>query len=180
MPSNIPTTQLTPTSRYLKFGAEDTLLCPKIAMTILMFDMSNFRKFLCLSPNWHHLVIEGMDEYFKPVEIDFVMKNYEYLLFKKSYTNSSIIHYGGRKGVRVDRVLVCEVLPTSKSQNKCMKAKYKYRYTNAKSEKEVFAAEYKMDIIKSKQNKVVWIHKDEQEQMSMKRSIQNFREGQDE
>lgn len=51
-----------------------------------------------------------MDEYFKKAEVDFVMKNYEYLLFKKSYTNSSLIHFCGKKGIRVDRVLVCEVL----------------------------------------------------------------------
>ena len=41
----------------IRFGAEDNLLCPRIAMTILMYDMTNFRKFLCLSPNWHYLVI---------------------------------------------------------------------------------------------------------------------------
>lgn len=79
-------------------------------MNILMYDMNNFRKFLCLSPRWHHLILEGMDDLFKKVEIDFVMKNYEYLLFKKSYTNSSIIHFCGKQGIRVDRVLVCEVL----------------------------------------------------------------------
>ena len=79
-------------------------------MTLLQYDMNNFRKYLCLSPAWHHLVLEAMDEYFKKVECDFVMKNYEYLLYKKSYTNSSIIHFCGKKGIRVDRVLVCEVL----------------------------------------------------------------------
>jgi hypothetical protein len=99
--------------RDIQFGGENCLLEPKIVMCILMYDMSNFRKFLCLSPNWHHHVIEGMDEYFKKIEIDFVMKNYQYLLFKKSYTNSSIIHFGGRRGLRVDRILVCEVLDSS-------------------------------------------------------------------
>ena len=129
-------------------------------MAILQYDMANFRKFLCLSPNWHHLVLEGMDEYFKKAEVDFVMKNYEYLLFKKSYTNSSVIHYGGRRGMRVDRVLVCEVLDNKAVINKTFRARCTYRYTNAKSKKDIFVADYKMDIIKPNQNKVVWIHKD--------------------
>lgn len=51
-----------------------------------------------------------MDEYFKKAEVDFVMKNYEYLLFKRSFTNSSVIHFCGKRGIRIDRVLVCEVL----------------------------------------------------------------------
>ena len=53
--------------------------------------MNGFRKYLSLSPNWHHLVLEAMDEHFKRVECDFVMKYYEHLFFKKSYTNSSVI-----------------------------------------------------------------------------------------
>ena len=89
------------------------------------------------------------------------MKNYEYLLFKKSYTNSSIIHFGGKRGIRVDRVLVCEVLNNKNIINKSLKARYTYKYTNAKSEKDFYFADYKMDVIKPESNKVVWIHKDE-------------------
>ena len=98
------------TKRYIKFGGDNCPIDTRIAMTILQYDMGNFKKYLCISPNWHHTILEAMDEYFKRAEVDFVMKNYEYLLFKKSYTNSSIIHFCGKKGVRVDRVLVCEVL----------------------------------------------------------------------
>jgi hypothetical protein len=78
---------------------------PVIAMTLLMFDMESFRKYLCLSPAWHHLVLEAMDEHFKKVECDFVMKYYEHLFFKKSYTNSSLIHFCGKSGIRVDRII---------------------------------------------------------------------------
>jgi hypothetical protein len=130
-------------------------------MTLIQYDMPNFRKYLCLSPAWHHLVLESMDEYFKKVECDFVNKNYEYLLFKKSYTNSSAIHFCGNKGIRVDRVLVCEVLDNSKILNKCLRLSYAFKYANAKSEKDVFIADYKMDVVKSNTNRVVWIHKDE-------------------
>jgi len=110
-------------------------------MTILEFDMTNFRKFLRLSPNWHHLVLEGIEERMRPVENDFVNKYIDHLYFKKSYTNSSVMYFGGKRGIRVDRVLVCEVLnqreslssfsrdPKNYHLNKCLKASFKYKFT---------------------------------------------------
>ena len=74
-------------------------------MQLLLFDMASFRNYLGLSPQWHRLVLDAMDDYFKDVEKGFVCKNYEYLLFKKSYTNSSVIHFCNRVGIRVDRVI---------------------------------------------------------------------------
>jgi hypothetical protein len=110
-------------------------------MKLLEFDMTNFRKFLRLSPTWHHLVLEGIEERMKPVEIDFVNKYYEHLFFKKSYTNSSIMYFGGKRGIRVDRILVCEVLdqreqssawsrdPKNYHLNKCLNSSFKYKFT---------------------------------------------------
>lgn len=94
------------------------------------------------------------------------MANYENLLFKKSYTNSSVIMFGGQRGIRVDRVLVCEVLDNYALLNKCLRISYSYKYTNAKSDRDVFVADFKMDVMKSEANRVVWIHKDEQEMLS--------------
>jgi hypothetical protein len=37
-----------------------------------MFDIANFRKYMCLSSNWHLLVQEGMDSLFKRTELDFI------------------------------------------------------------------------------------------------------------
>jgi hypothetical protein len=114
------------------------MLDPRIVMTILEYDMTNFRKFLRLSPNWHHLVLEGIEERMKAVEIDFVNKYYKHLFFKKSYTNSSVMYFGGKRGIRVDRVLVCEILdqregktafsrdPENYHLNKCLNASFKY------------------------------------------------------
>lgn len=135
----------------------------KIVTTLLAFDMGNFRKYLCLSPSWHHLIIEAMDELFKKVEVDFVMKYYEYLFFKKSYTNTSVIHFCGRKGIRVDRIIVCEVLDNKNSIGKCLKASYGFKYCNRKSEDEGYAADYKLDVVKANSNRLIWVHKDEQE-----------------
>jgi hypothetical protein len=94
------------------------------------------------------------------------MMNYEYLLFKKSYTNSSLIQFGNRKGIRVDRVIVCEVLNSSKLYGKCLRISYSYKHPHAKSEKDTYVADFKLDIVKPGQNRIVWVHKDEQEQLT--------------
>ena len=96
-------------------------------MTILSYEPSCFRKLLCLTPNWHFLVLEGMDALFKPLETSFINLYYEHLLFKRSYTNSSIILSGGRRTVRVDRIFVCEVLPLKAHMNKCLRLSYAYK-----------------------------------------------------
>ena len=101
-----------PTQRYIKFGGEEALLDGNVAFTLIQYDPSSFRKFMSLSPNWNYLVLDGMDQAFKSIECDFINKFYEHLLFKRSYTNSSVIYAGGEKGIRLDRVLVCEVLST--------------------------------------------------------------------
>ena len=109
-------------------------------MMILEYDMSNFRKFLRLSPNWHHLVLEGIEERIKSVENQFVNLYYEHLFFKRSYTNSSIMYFGGKRGIRVDRILVCEVINQAENKskfssiqnnhlNKCLMSSFKYKFT---------------------------------------------------
>ena len=65
---------------------------------------------MCLSTNWHFLLQEGVDLIFKKIELDFINKYFQHLEFKSSYTTSSIILSGSYRGVRVDRVLICEVL----------------------------------------------------------------------
>lgn len=167
-------------------------------MTILEYDMTNFRKFLRLSPNWHHLVLEGIEERMKAVEIDFVNKYYKHLFFKKSYTNSSVMYFGGKRGIRVDRVLVCEILdqregktafsrdPENYHLNKCLNASFKYKFTKGSSDMNThsngqqgsvstnnitrlqrrqpeYCADYKMDVIKKANSRILWMHKDEQE-----------------
>ena len=61
----------------------------------------------------------------------------------------------------MDRVFVCEVLDNSKLLNKCLKMRYTYKYCNAKNEKDIFVADFKMDVVKPNSNRVIWVHKDE-------------------
>lgn len=94
---------------------------------MIQYDPSSFNKFLSLSPNWNYLMLDGMDEAFKSIECDFINKFYEHLLFKRSFTNSSVIYAGGKKGTRLDRVLVCEVLSNPAHLNKCLGAYFAYK-----------------------------------------------------
>ena len=116
-----------PEKRRIKFGGDDNLLDGNIAFTLIQYDPSAFRKFMCLSPNWNYLVLDGIDSAFKQIECDFINMFYEHLLFKRSYTNSSVIYSGGRKGIRLDRVLVCEVLQNPSHRNKCLGAHFAYK-----------------------------------------------------
>ena len=74
-----------------------------------------------------------MDQAFKAIECDFINKFYEHLLFKRSYTNSSIIYAFGQKSIRLDRVLVCEVLANPKHLNQCLGAHFAYKLHLEKS-----------------------------------------------
>jgi len=60
-------------------------------------------------------------------------------------------------------VLVCEVLDEAQLIGKCLKTRYTYKYTNAKSDKDIFFADYKLDVVKANSNRLVWLHKDELE-----------------
>lgn len=48
------------------------MLNSKICTTILIYDVSNFRKLMRLSPNWRFLILEGIDDLFKNIEVAFV------------------------------------------------------------------------------------------------------------
>eukprot|EP00347_Sterkiella_histriomuscorum_P024104 403332295 len=172
--SNLYTNYQHPIQRVIQFGGNNCPIDTEIVMMILLFDMPNFRKYLCLTPQWHHSILEAMDEYFKKVECNFVMKNYEYLMFKKSYTNSSLIHFCGQKGIRVDRIIVCEVLNSNKMLNKCLRISYSFKYKSSQdNSKQTFYADYKLDVVKPNSERVVWLHKDEQEQQQQLRQY-NF------
>lgn len=94
-------------SKSFKFSAGVlTYLPPKALMTILSYDMSSYRKFMSVCASWHVNIKEAFDQHFNQVENDFVLKYHENLLFTESYTSSANIKFCGKRGLRVDRVLV--------------------------------------------------------------------------
>ena len=134
-----------PLKKPIKFGGDENLLDGIIAFTLIQFDPGSFHKFMSLSPNWNYLVLDGMDQAFKSVECDFINKYYEHLLFKRSYTNSSVIYAAGKKGMRLDRVLVCEVLDNAAHLNACLGANCAYKMHLRGSSENM--ATYKLDIL---------------------------------
>jgi hypothetical protein len=73
--------------------------------------------------------------------VEFINRYFEHLQYKRAYTNSSVIFSGGRTGLRLDRVLVCEVLQNSEHLNKCLRASYAYKLLGSKRE---HAADFKI------------------------------------
>ncbi len=136
-----------------------------VVILLLLFDMNAFRKYLRLSPVWHHMALEAMDEQFNRMENDFLLKYHQLFFFKKSYTNSSIIQSCGKIGLRVDRVIVCEVLPSI--EGKSISAGFSYRYTDTPGSENTYIADYKLDVVKKGSQRLVWIHKDEREEASL-------------
>ena len=90
--------------------------------------------------------------------MEFINRYFEHLQYKRAYTNSSVIFSGGRTGLRLDRVLVCEVLQNSEHLNKCLRASYAYKLLGSKRE---HAADFKIDIVRANSQRLVWIHKDD-------------------
>ena len=93
----------------LKFGESGTLVDSSIITTFITYDTFLFMKFLLLSPNWHTSVLQALDDYCNPLENTFVAAYHTHLFFKKSFTSSRPIRFCGSSGIRIDRVIECEV-----------------------------------------------------------------------
>ena len=88
-----------------------TDLPPKALSTILSYDMWSYRKMMSVWASWYVSISEAFDQYFNKVENDFSMKYQNHLSFTNSFTSWSAIKFWGKKGTRVDRVLVWDILP---------------------------------------------------------------------
>lgn len=105
-----------------------TDLPPKALSTILSYDMWSYRKMMSVCASWYVSISEAFDQYFNKVENDFAMRYQQHLSFTNSFTSWSAIKFWGKKGTRVDRVLVCDILPFKKHLNKTLKISLSFRY----------------------------------------------------
>ena len=124
--------------------------------TILTYDFCAFRKYLAVCPCWYRALISAFDELCNRIEHDFTMKYHQYLLFNEAHLDSSVISFCDKKGLRVDRVIECELLKKAVGSTLCIA--YKYRYY---SEKTTYRVAFKTDAVK-RGRRVMWIHKDEE------------------
>eukprot|EP01022_Parablepharisma_sp_SALTPOND_P000968 TRINITY_DN105358_c0_g1_i1.p1 TRINITY_DN105358_c0_g1~~TRINITY_DN105358_c0_g1_i1.p1 ORF type:complete len:572 (-),score=29.68 TRINITY_DN105358_c0_g1_i1:2048-3706(-) len=143
-------------SKKLAVFDKVSLLPPEIFMKILSFLMDRFRVYLCVNPSWYSACVTAFDQEFNSVENCFVKMYSDYLLFKDSYTSSSYITCADNSGIRVDRVLKCENLPTTLGRTFVISFTYCY----AGKPKEKYKATYKFDSV-TRKNKVLWIYKNE-------------------
>jgi hypothetical protein len=83
-------------------------------ITLVQLDPTFFVKALRLSKKWREDVIQGIDDFCNPIENKFVSTYFEHIYFKRGFTWSKPITFCGKKGLRLDRVFECEVIPDGK------------------------------------------------------------------
>lgn len=112
-----------------------TYLPAKALATILSYDMASYRKYMGVCASWHVTIKEAFDQHFNRVENEFVLKYHQNLLFTESFTSSSAIKFCGKRGIRVDRVLVCDILKFKPQINGTLTIGYTFNYYGEPKEK---------------------------------------------
>ncbi len=133
-----------------------SLLPPSAFMRVISFLVDRFRLYLCVNPSWHSATVTAFDEAWNGVENGFVQRYGKFLLFKDSYTSSSVISCADAKGVRVDRVIRCENLPATVGSTFIIGYTYRYCGEGGTTYKSV----YKFDSVERK-DKLVWIYRNQ-------------------
>ncbi len=87
------------------------------------------------------------------MENQFVSKYASCLFFKRSYCTSMPIRFLHQKGIRIDRVIECEVMAKARST---MRIGYTYNLNERKEETR--KAAYKLDIVKERSHRLTWLH----------------------
>ena len=127
-------------------------------MLILMFNMDEYHKYLCLSAGWHCCITDALDEYTNHLENSFIHNYAKYLTFVKSYNNATPIYFCGQKGIRLDRIFQCEIMPESSCINKTLKIGYDFQYLQHRGTPGRYHTEYRLDIVRPGGKRITWIH----------------------
>ena len=144
-----------PEERQQRFD-KISLLPWNIFIKILSYGINDFRCYLSVNPSWYFSTLTAFDNFFNQLENEFVTMYSDYLLFKDSYTSSSKIAFCSKQGIRIDRVLKCENLPSTSS--KTLTIAYTFKYCNEPAN--VYKNEFTFDSV-AKAPRCVWIHKNE-------------------
>lgn len=124
-------------------------------LIILEFLTPDISALLAVSPKWHVRIMDTLDNAFSHIESQFAMIHSNLFCFKKSYTDFNKICVSDKKGIRVDRVIVAEILPCL--TGKTVKIRYNYRQNTLKYYQK---AEYKFDCT-HKGKREIWAYRDE-------------------
>ncbi len=121
---------------------------------VLEFCMDQYRDIVRVTNGWKFACSEAMDTLCRELETGFINTYAEVLLFKESWVAQSTMSFSGEKGLRVDRVIQSEPLPSA--VNKSIKVAFTYKFYG---EHDYYRAEYRFDVMR-RGPRVVWLHKD--------------------
>jgi hypothetical protein len=143
--------------RVLSSGSKSLIetLPPEVFFIILQMLAPDIMSLLAVSAKWHVKILETLDCTFSAIESQFAMVHSNLICFKRSYTDFNTMIVSDKKGIRVDRVIVAEVLPYLNS--KTIKIRYNYKNFYYKFYQK---AEFKFDCTNSTRRSV-WCHRDE-------------------
>ena len=142
-------------SRIPNFSADISRLPESAILLILEFIPNDMKSLLSVSPFWYFRISEVIDHTFSSIESGFAMMHSHLLTFKKSHSYFKEIRASGRRGFRVDRILIAEILPILRSHTVKLRYNYKYHKSNV-----TYSAEFKIDCV-DKGKRSVWCHRDE-------------------
>lgn len=97
---------------------------------------------LAVSPLWHFRILEVLDLTFSTIESNFALIHSHVMLYNKGFMNTGVIQVSTGTGIRVDRVLVAELLPVLRGYT--IKLRYTYRIHG---KPHTYKSEFKFDCI---------------------------------
>ena len=144
--------------RTFKFGESGDIIPVDIITTLIKYDSLLFAKFLMLTPSWHTSVLQAIDEHSNKFENKFVALYQDVLFFKQSYSSTMPIKFCGQKGLKLDRVIECELIDNKVLHpNKTLRISYNYKLFG---DRRMYRADYKFDVMKGKKQRLTWLHQD--------------------
>lgn len=156
--------------RTFKFGDSGEFIPTDIITTFIKYDTLLFGKFLLLTPSWHTSVLQAMDEHCNKFENKFIATYQGVLFFKQSYSSSIPIKFCGQRGLKLDRVLECELLDNkSLHPNQSLRISYNYKVFG---DRRTYTADYKFDVLKPKKARLTWLHQDNSNRETYTQPIQ--------
>ena len=127
----------------------------EVFFMILSYLTPEISVLLSVSSKWHVKILETLDYAFSAIESQFAMIHSNLVSFKRSYSDFTKMVVSDRKGIRIDRVLVVEILPYL--NNKTIKIRYNYKHSHFNYYQK---AEFKFDCM-NVSKRTIWAHRDE-------------------
>ena len=82
-----------------------------VLFKILSFSITNYFSLIQVSPLWFFKIQEIFEDELIKLDNDFIKQNIQILSLKQSYNSTTPIKFAKKKGFRMDRNILSEVLP---------------------------------------------------------------------